>query len=236
MTQPQRTALVTGSTSGIGKAIARALQDDGVHVLRHGFRNAHADGTTLREDLTQPGAGRRLAEAALAEAGAVDILVLSASLQIRASWDAIDADDAERQFRANVICSLELIQGLAPGMLERGWGRILTLGSVQEAVPHPEMAVYAASKAAQANLVRNLAKQFAGRGVTVNNLAPGVIGTPRNDDALADPAYLARVMSGIPAGRIGTVEDCVGIALLLCSEHGAYLTGQTLFVDGGMSL
>lgn len=234
----QRTALVTGSTSGIGLAIADALESRGIRVFGHGLSGANAaEGrTTLREDLTRPGAGSRLGEAALEASGGIDVLVLSASLQVRSDWRDIAPTDADRQLRANLLSSLELIQTLAPGMIARGWGRILSIGSVQQHRPHPEMAVYAASKAAQLSLVRNLAKQFAPAGVTVNNLAPGVIATPRNDEALADADYQAKVLASIPVGRIGTVGDCVAAAMLLCSEEGGYITGHDLVVDGGMSL
>ena len=113
---------------------------------------------------------------------------------------------------------------------------VLTVGSVQESLPHPDMVIYGASKCAQAGLVRNLAMQVAGCGVTVNNLAPGVIRTDRNTGRLADAAYSELVLAKIPARRFGAPEDCVGAALLLCSEAGRYITGQSLYVDGGMSL
>ena len=121
-------------------------------------------------------------------------------------------------------------------MIERNWGRILTVGSVQEAKPHPDMVIYSALKAAQTLMVQNLAKQFAPHGVTINNLAPGVINTDRARARLTDPAYVNKVLSWIPAGHIGEAEDCAGAALLLCSDAGRYITGQSLFVDGGMSL
>ena len=121
-------------------------------------------------------------------------------------------------------------------MVARGWGRIVTLGSVQQVRLHPEMIVYAATKAAQANMVRNLARQFAASGVTVNNLAPGVFATDRNADALADPDYRSKVLAAIPAGIIAEPVDIAGAALLLCSDAGRYLTGADIPVDGGLGL
>jgi len=231
-----RTALVTGSTSGIGAAIADALERAGARVIRHGLEPVgHAGRPSLAEDLAIVGAGARLASAAR-DVGPVDILVHSASVQIREPWLSITAEQMERQLRVNLVAFLELVQGIAPDMAERRWGRILAIGSVQQARPHPEMAAYAASKAAQANLVSNLAKQLAPRGVTVNSLSPGVIDTPRNRDALASDEYHRRVVGQIPLGRIGTPADCVPLALLLCSDDGGYITGRDLAVDGGYLL
>ncbi|WP_212275445.1 SDR family NAD(P)-dependent oxidoreductase [Agromyces salentinus] len=231
-----RTALVTGSTSGIGAAIADGLEQAGAVVIRHGLSPAPgAPGTLLTEDLAATGAGDRLAVAAL-EVGTVDILVHSASVQIRRPWQAITAEQMELQLRVNLLAFLELAQRLVPPMSERGWGRVLAIGSVQQGRPHPEMAGYAASKAAQVNLVANLAKQVAPTGVTINSLSPGVIDTPRNRDALASDEYHRRVVAQIPAGRIGSPGDCVPLALLLCSDAGAYITGRDLPVDGGYLL
>ncbi|MFK4836059.1 SDR family NAD(P)-dependent oxidoreductase [Microbacterium sp. ZW T2_14] len=225
-------ALLTGATSGLGAAIADAMEAHGADVLRHGLEQADP-GFDL--DLGLPGAAAQLAERALA-AGPVDIVVLSASLQIRARWETLSADDVERQLRVNVMAGFELLQALVPGMQARGFGRVLSIGSVQLARPHPDMAAYAASKAAFASIIRNLAGQVAASGVTVNTLSPGVVRTPRNVDALADESYRQRVLSGIPAGRIGEPGDFVAAALLLCSREGGYITGQDLLVDGGMSL
>lgn len=242
-------ALVTGSSRGIGAALARALAAAGADVAVHcAGRREEADSVAasiqalgrkavvVQADLADPAAPGRLYDAVRTALGSPDILVLNASMQIPEPWSDITRAHIEQQVNVNLLGTLALIQLAAPSMLERGWGRILTLGSVQEVHPHPDMAVYAATKCAQTSLVRNFARQFAARGVTVNNLAPGVIPTERSATRLADPAYAERVRAAIPAGHFGTPEDCAGAALLLCSEAGRYITGQTIFVDGGMSL
>jgi NAD(P)-dependent dehydrogenase (short-subunit alcohol dehydrogenase family) len=128
------------------------------------------------------------------------------------------------------------MQTYNPSMIARGYGRFLAIGSVQERKPHTHMAVYAASKCAIKSLVENVAVQVAADGVTVNMIAPGVILTPRNEDALLDSEYRARVLSRIPAGYEGEPRDIAAAALLLCSDEGRYVTGAELFIDGGMAL
>lgn len=241
-------AFVTGSSRGIGRSIAVAFAEAGAEVTLHGIRRGPASDEALAlverhgkparwvdGDLARDG-GRAVGEQVLETTGGVDILVLNASIQYRTAWNEIPVEESERQYRANFQASLELIQVLAPGMQQRKWGRILTIGSVQQSVPHPQMLVYAATKAAQMSLVLNLAKQLAPDGITVNNLAPGVILTDRNADALADPEYARKVKNLIPSGIFGQPEDCCGAALLLCSEAGRYISGQNLYVDGGMGL
>ncbi len=121
-------------------------------------------------------------------------------------------------------------------MAGRGFGRLIAIGSIQQVREHPEMLVYAASKAALESMVRNIARQVAGQGVTCNVLAPGAIATARNREALADAAYRNALLARIPAGRLGTPEDCAEVALFLTSNAARYVTGTTLFVDGGMHL
>ena len=121
-------------------------------------------------------------------------------------------------------------------MKQQHWGRIVTIGSVQEAKPHPDMLIYSASKAAQSNMVHSLSLQLAVDGITVNNVAPGVIYTDRNVEALSDPEYAKKVTASIPVGFYGEPEDCAGIVSLLCSEEGRYITGQNIYVDGGKSV
>lgn len=240
-------ALVTGSTQGIGFAIAQCLAKQGADVIIHGVSNIEkceraaerisstgirAKFGTAVADLSTKDGSERLYDAV----GDVDILVLNASIQYRKKWNEITPEEMEIQMQTNFKSSLRLIQLCEPHMEKKGWGRIVTIGSVQQYKPHPDMAVYASSKAAQMNLVTNLAKQLAPFGITINNLSPGVIATPRNEAALADKEYSKRVMDGIPAGFAGTAEDCAGATLLLCSDEGRYITGIDLTVDGGMKL
>lgn len=235
-------ALVTGSTQGIGKAIAQTLSAQGAAVIIHGATGAEkciraaADmqgpTETAVVDLSRPGAAKELYQ----RTGDVDILVLNASIQFRRHWEAITDEEFDIQVNCNFRASLMLMQQYEPAMKAKHWGRILMIGSVQQYRPHPDMAVYAAAKCAQMSLVCNLAKQLAPFGITVNNLAPGVIATPRNDAALSDAAYQQKIIDGIPAGFVGKGADCAGAALLLCSEEGRYITGADLPVDGGMHL
>lgn len=235
-------ALVTGSTQGIGKAAAKLLSRMGATVIIHGATSLEKCRSAADEmpgpaelavaDLSQPDCVDRLYE----QTGDVDILVLNASVQVRKSWDSITPEEFDRQIATNLKSSLFLIQRYVPYMKAQGWGRIITVGSVQQYKPHKDMAVYAASKCAQMSLVENLSRQLAPHGITVNNLSPGVIATPRNDAALGDAVYAKQVLAGIPMGYTGKAEDCAAPILLLCSEEGRYITGIDLIVDGGMHL
>ena len=238
-------ALVTGSSRGIGRAIAIRLAKDGYKVLVHGACNiAKAEETkaiieanggvaeVIISDLTDLLSTKELCK----KIGDIDVLVLNASLQYRTPWQEITLDACYEQLNCNFVSSMLLIQAVADNMKKNKWGRIITIGSVQEAKPHPDMLVYAASKAAQTNMVQSLSLQLAKDGITVNNVAPGVIYTDRNVEALSDPEYDKKVTDSIPVGFYGEPEDCAGIVSLLCSEEGRYITGQNIFVDGGKSI
>ncbi len=244
-----RTALVTGSARGIGRAIARALAECGATVAVHGVRASDALDQSLADvrafspqsaavtgDLGEPGAAAKIVADAAAAVGAPDILVANASIQIRRPWLEISAEEALLQMQVNFHATLQLFQAAYPAMAARHWGRLISVGSVQEVRPHPEMPVYAASKAALENLVRNLARQAAPDGVTVNNLCPGVFATDRNAEALNNPVYAEQVRGKIPVRDFAQPEDAAGAALLLCSDAGRYITGVTLRVDGGMGV
>lgn len=245
-----RCALVTGASRGIGRAIALGLAECGADVAVHYAGNAEAADQTRRAiealqrravtiaaDLFDDAAAATVADAALAGLGRVDVLVLNASVQYRRRWDeGACRDEWQRQWVVNLRSAFELMQLLLPGMIERGWGRVLTIGSVQQHVPHGQMPIYAALKSGLENLARNMARQLAGQGITVNNLSPGIIETDRNAEALSDPDRRQRVRSAVPMNRFGDPTDCVGAALLLCSDAGSYITGADLPVDGGMRL
>lgn len=241
----KKRALITGSSRGIGKAIAVALAKDGFHVLVHCAGNL-AKAEETKAMIEQNGGTAEIFKAdlcntaetaALAKGmGDIDVLVLNASLQYREKWEDISLDRCTQQLNCNFVSSLLLIQAAVPHMKAQNSGRIITVGSVQEAKPHPDMLVYSASKAAQTNMVRSLSLQLAPFGITVNNVAPGVIYTDRNIKALSDPAYAEKVTNSIPLGYYGKPEDCTGIVRLLCSDAGRYITGQSIFVDGGKSV
>ena len=240
-----KVAVVTGASQGIGEAIARGLAKQGAKVYVTGATSIekckkvtdsiNAQGGCAIPvvcDLSKPDAAKEMHRLT----GDADILVLNASVQFRKGWQSITEEEIDTQLTVNFKASFQAIQEYEPYMAQNKWGRIVTVGSVQQYRPHKDMAIYAASKCAQMSLVENLAKQVAADGVTINNLSPGVIATPRNTDALADKEYAQKVLAGIPAGYAGVSEDMVGAALLLCSDEGRYITGTDLVVDGGMSL
>ena len=240
-----KTAFVTGSSRGIGRAIAIRLAKDGYKIVVHGAGNiqkAEETKSIIEQnggvaevfvcDLTNLDNTRKLCD----KIGNIDVLILNASLQYRTPWQKITVDECYKQLNCNFVSSMMLIQATVDNMKNKKWGRIVTIGSVQEAKPHPDMLVYSASKAAQTNMVKSLALQLANDGITVNNVAPGVIYTDRNVEALSDPEYAKKVTDSIPVGFYGQPEDCAGIVSLLCSEEGRYITGQNIFVDGGKGI
>jgi NAD(P)-dependent dehydrogenase (short-subunit alcohol dehydrogenase family) len=243
-----RTALVTGARREIGRAIALGLAGAGARLAIHHagtpeetndaaavvgeIQAMGGQATAFAQDFAEDDAGHDLAGAVSAWAP-IDILVLNASIELPEDFRAITRAHFDRQIAVNLRTTLELLQTLVPAMAERGWGRVVTIGSVQQERPHPAMLVYAGSKAAQLNWAWNLARQFGGQGVTVNNLAPGAILTARNRDQLAVEGHA--LLQSIPVGRFGRPDDLVGAAMLLCSDAGRYVNGANLFVDGGRS-
>ncbi len=238
-------ALITGSSRGIGRAIALGLARDGYEILVH-YAGNEEKARSVQQEIEKNGGRARLlqgdlsdlsaAPRVMAEAGEIDVLVLNASVQIKKPWQEITLPDCARQMHCNFVSSLLMIQAAVPAMQKKGWGRIITIGSVQEKKPHPDMLVYSASKAAQTNMVESLSLQLAEYGITVNNVAPGVIYTDRNVEALSDAEYAKKVTASIPVGFYGEPEDCAGVVRLLCSEAGRYITGQSIYVDGGKSI
>ncbi|MGN0851901.1 MAG: SDR family NAD(P)-dependent oxidoreductase [Kiritimatiellia bacterium] len=245
-----RTAFVTGSARGIGRAIAAGLAEFGAHLVLHGtkpsapldealalVRQWDARAFAVTGDLSSNDAiGDLFVQMAAQGVSAPDILVCNASTQKNVPWNEISAEDACTQMQVNFHATLRLFQTVYPSMKAKGWGRMIVVGSVQELRPHPLMAVYAASKSAQENLVRNLARQISREGITVNNLCPGVFATDRNRDALSNPVYAEKVMNAIPLHDYARPEDAAGTAVLLASDAGRYITGTTILIDGGLRL
>lgn len=252
-----RKALVTGASMSIGRAIALGLAENGADVGIHyaakvdqelgqpdaaeqvarEARNLGVDAVTVEGDLALAGAGKRVIGQAIETMGRIDILVVCASIQYNVPFLETTDEQFERQVAINFKSSYDMLQAALPPMGERGWGRVLTVGSINQYQPRPILATYAALKSAQFNLSQNLAAQYAHRGVSVNNIAPGLIQTERNRwrrDNMAD--WNKTAAACCPMGRAGQPEDMVGAALLLCSDAGAYITGAELLITGGMHL
>jgi len=240
-----RKALVTGSSRGIGNAIAMALGRAGAHVVFHGtsestalleaLKRAELEGLKYSHVLGDIGSTADI-DALAENAGNPDIVVLNASVQKYITLGTFEEDEFERTMRCNLRSCFQLIKRLAPHMVEQKWGRIISIGSINQAKPAGRLSIYAASKAAQLNLMLTAAKEYAAQGVTVNTITPGVIVTDRNRDKLRDEAFADTIMQSIPAARFGTAEDCAGVAVMLASEAGSYITGADIPVAGGMQL
>ena len=233
--------LITGSTQGIGKAMVAAFVKAGYHVCVHCSKDLEKAERVRAEIGAQQAVVCDLSNmdevnALYEKTGAVDCLILNASVQYKELWQDIADDTFDKQIDINLKSTLKLMQAYYPAMKEKGFGRIVTIGSVNQYRQHSELSVYSATKCAVKKLVEVIAKEVAPYGVTVNTIAPGAIATPRNQDVYNDEERRKAVESVIPMGRFGTPEDCVGAALMLCSEQGAYITGADIIIDGGMRL
>ena len=242
-----RSALVTGSSRGIGAAIARGLSGAGAGIVLHARTvqacepvRAEIEGSggrvwSLGCDLAEQDAGRTLAEEAERLTGGLDILVINASAQINATLEKIGPVDLERQIAVNLKSTIDMLQACLPKMTARGWGRVVSIGSINQLRPKSLVTAYAATKAAQHNLIQSLARDHAGRGVLLNTLAPGLVDTDRNRDrGSTDPeAWEAYVRNVNWMGRMGQPEEIVGAAVFLASDACSFMTGETVFVTGG---
>jgi NAD(P)-dependent dehydrogenase (short-subunit alcohol dehydrogenase family) len=242
-----KVALVVGA-GGLGSAIASGLADFGARlaiadvdveaakrVARRCARPGRGAGSTLALglDVTNPAQVRAAVAALEQAAGRIDVLVNAAGVIVRKP--AIDFAPAEwrRVLDVNLSGVFYVTQAVGRGMIERGYGRILTLASVSSLLGHPHHAPYAASKGGVALLTKVLATEWAPNGVTANAIGPTYVETPLNSDELAQPGVRAGLISKIPMGRLGTPDDLVGAAVFLCSDAAAFVTGQVLYVDGG---
>lgn len=242
-----RAALITGAGRGIGRAIAHALAEAGCAVAIQDLQLEVAQAAALElpggtralalgGDIADTANTHSLVEQTAAAFGSFDILINNAAIQQPLHWTELQAEDALRQLNANVVTPIALCQAAAVYFKRQQWGRILNIGSIQGLKGNASMLPYSASKAAIENLTRALARDLAREGVTVNCLSPGYFDTWRNRAEFPDAAVKVERGKIVPVGRIGEPEDCAALALLLCSEAGSYITGQTILVDGGLSL
>jgi 3-oxoacyl-[acyl-carrier protein] reductase len=238
-----RTALVTGASGGIGGAIARSLHANGAVVMLAGRRDEAlaALAAALGErayvavaDLAEPDAADRLVKAAEAEFGQLDILVNNAGLTRDALALRLKDEDWQAVLDVDLTAAFRLTRAALRGMLRRRRGRVVAIASVVGATGNPGQANYAAAKAGLVAMSKSIAAEVAARGITVNCVAPGLIATAMSEALTSEQRE--RLAAAIPAGRIGTPEDVAAAVLYLASDEAAYVTGQTLHVNGGMAM
>jgi 3-oxoacyl-[acyl-carrier protein] reductase len=229
-----RTAVVTGASRGIGEATVALLEAEGARVTGV----SRSSGV----DVTAPDAAERIAELA---GGPVDILVNNAGTSFAKPLDELTDEDWNGQWDLHVLASMRLMRAFAPGMAERGWGRIVNVASSAGKRPSLTNAAYSVTKAAQLSLSRVFADTYAGRGVLVNAVTPGAVasGLWMDDGGLVDQTASARGVSReeaiaaqeakIPLGRYATVEEIASVVAFLCSERASMVTGAAWSVDGG---
>jgi 3-oxoacyl-[acyl-carrier protein] reductase len=237
-----RTALVTGASGGIGDAIAGQLHAQGATVVLAGRRRdaltALADRLGERTrvavaDLAEPQAAEQLIAAADAEGG-VDVLVNNAGLTRDSLALRMKDEDWQTVLDVNLSAGFRLIRAALRGMMRRRWGRIVNVTSIVALTGNPGQANYAAAKAGMIGMTKSLAAEVASRGITLNCIAPGLIQTPMTD-ALSEEQR-ARLLERVPVGRLGSGADVAAAVGYLVSEEAAYVTGQTLHVNGGMAM
>ena len=241
-----RVALVTGGNSGIGKTIGLALASAGASVVLVARREAELNEAVcefersglkahaLACDLADRSALQGFARRATAPFGAPDILVNASGINVRKPFEVMD-DDWDRTLAINLTAPYLLTRELAPAMRERGWGRVINITSLQCVRAFPDSAPYGASKGGLMQLTRAIAEHWSRFGVTCNAIAPGMIDTPLTASVLADPARARALAQSTMIGRNGTLADLHGAAVFLASDASAYVTGQTLFIDGGFT-
>lgn len=238
-----KNALITGASGGIGGDIARALHGAGASVALSGTRvePLEALAAKLGErahvtpcDLSDGAAVDALAGQAAAAMGSVDILVNNAGLTRDNLFMRMSGEEWDQVIAVNLTASFRLSKSVLRGMMKARWGRIIGITSVVGVTGNPGQGNYAASKAGMIGMMKSLAAEVASRGITANCIAPGFIRTAMTD-ALND-GQKEKINAAIPAGRMGEASEIAAAALYLASEEAAYVTGQTLHVNGGMAM
>ncbi|WJM14491.1 SDR family oxidoreductase [Microbacterium arborescens] len=243
-----RVALVTGSSRGLGRSLALALAREGARVVVHG-RDAEAVERTRREaaeagspapvsavfDVTDAAAVEAGVAAIVAEVGVPDILVNNAGIQRRAPFAEFAVSDWDEIVAANLSGVFYVARFVAPGMVERGSGKIVNIASVQSALARQTIAPYSATKGAVAQLTKGMAADLARHNVQVNALSPGYFATEMNRALVDDADFSAWLTQRTPAQRWGDFSELDGALLFLCSNASSFVSGQNIFVDGGMT-
>ncbi len=243
-----KNALVTGSDQGIGQAVALRLAQEGADVVinyhsnRSGAEETRSQvekmgrhSAAIQADVGNPDSARKLVDESIAALGSLEILVNNAGIEKRAPFLEITEADYLAVIGVNLHGPFFLTQAFASRLVERKRpGKVINISSVHEELPFPNFTPYCMAKGGLKMMMRNLAVELAGFGITINNIAPGAIETPINRKLLSDPKLLENLLKNIPLHRMGKPEDVANVAAFLASDEAGYITGTTTVVDGGL--
>ncbi|MCX2574578.1 SDR family NAD(P)-dependent oxidoreductase [Pedobacter sandarakinus] len=244
-----KTALITGSSQGIGAACALRLAKEGANIILNGrdfdergeklikeIENMGRKAKFIAQDISKTENVVALVNDAIAAFGSLDILINNAGLETKANFWEVTEKDYDLVMDTNLKGVFFGIQAFVKYcMKDKVSGTIINMSSVHEEIVFPHFAAYCASKGGLRMLCRNLATELAPFNIRINNVAPGAVTTPINQDLLNNKKQLEQVLENIPMKRMGTVEDVAAVVAFLASEEAAYVTGSTYFVDGGLT-
>ncbi|MEM9436008.1 MAG: SDR family oxidoreductase [Pseudomonadota bacterium] len=242
-----RRALITGSSQGIGFALAKGMAEAGAAIVLNGRDTAKlsaaadmlkargAEVDVLAFDVTEHSDARAAIDGYEKTHGSIDILVNNAGMQHRAPLEDFPEDRFEALLQTNIASVFHVGQAAARHMIARGEGKIINICSIQTALARTSIAPYTATKGAVANLTKGMATDWARYGLQCNGIAPGYFDTPLNKALVDDPEFTAWIEKRTPAGRWGQLPELVGAAIFLASDASSYVNGTVVYVDGGMS-
>lgn len=242
-----KTALITGSSQGIGFALARGLAEAGAAIVLNGRDTVKLAAAaeqlagegysvkTLAFDATDHATVQSVVDGFEASEGPIDILVNNAGMQFRTALEDFPPEMFAKLLETNVSTVFNVGQACARHMIRRGAGKIINIASVQTALARPGIAPYTATKGAVGNLTKGMATDWAKHGLQCNAIAPGYFDTPLNEALVKDPEFSAWLEKRTPAGRWGNVEELVGACIFLSSAASSFVNGHTLYVDGGIT-
>ncbi len=243
----QKTVLITGSSQGIGFALAKGMAQAGASIILNGrdvaklasaAKELEAGGATVFQlpfDAIDHATVKAAVDGHEADNGSIDILVNNAGMQFRTALEDYPADMFAKLLETNITTVFNVGQAVAKHMIARGEGKIINIASVQTALARPGIAPYTATKGAVSNLTKGMATDWAQHGLQCNAIAPGYFDTPLNAALVADPEFSAWLEKRTPAGRWGNVDELVGACVFLGSKASSFVNGHTLYVDGGIT-
>jgi NAD(P)-dependent dehydrogenase (short-subunit alcohol dehydrogenase family) len=238
-------AIVTGGGSGIGRCVAIAFSEFGARVLIADIdkkatdlvvseiKAARGEATAIRVDVTQPNEVQEMVNLAVEAYGRIDILFNNAGINIRGPAESFSLEDWNKVIAVNLTGMFNCAQAVGKVMIQQGGGKIINTASVSAKLGHPGNLAYAAAKHGVVGMTKVMAVEWGKYGVNVNSIAPGVIKTPMTMKAFADPKKYQELVSKVPLGRLGEPDDLIGTVIFLASQASNYVTGQTIYIEGG---